>query len=76
MSTQTLAPADDFERFEFAALVAGLGTQPFGESLPEPPVPAGVGSFRPSRAAARREARQQIDQALGIRRHRTSEREI
>ena len=78
MSTQTLAPADDFERFEFAALVAGLGTQPFGESLPEPPPPLpadGVRSFRPSKAAVRREGQQQIAEALGLRRHRARERE-
>ncbi|MGX6604840.1 hypothetical protein ACWKSP_22330 [Micromonosporaceae bacterium Da 78-11] len=32
-------------------------------------------SYRPSRAAERREAQDQIDVQLGIRRHRTGERE-
>lgn len=32
--------------------------------------------FRPSKAALRREAREQIERGLGIRRHRTGERDI
>lgn len=33
-------------------------------------------TFRPSRAAVRREAREQIERDLGIRRHRSREREV
>jgi hypothetical protein len=62
MSLATLSPTpDDFDDLEFAAIVAD-----FDEPTP---------TRRPSRAAQRREARQQIDRQLGIRRHRTGERE-
>ena len=75
MSLATVTPAaDGFDDFEFAALVAGLATQPLGEPLPDPE-PQAVRTFRPSRAAERREAQARIDEALGIRRHRRGERE-
>lgn len=51
---------DDFNDFEFEAIVADFD-QP---------------TFRPSRAAERREGREQIERDLGIRRHRSREREV
>jgi hypothetical protein len=71
MSLATLAPADDFERFEFEALVADLETQPLGEPLPDPE-PARVPRQRPARGVERQQA---IAESLGIRRHRSRERE-
>lgn len=66
MSTTVHAPspADDFSDFEFAAIVADFDREPSD-------TPAG---YRLSRAAERREARQQINVQLGIHRHRTGER--
>ena len=60
MSTTTFAPpTGDFDDFEFEAIVADFDT---------------TAGYRPTRAAERREARQQIDEQLGIYRHRTHER--
>jgi len=62
MSLSTLTSnADDFAEWEDEF------TQPLGEPLPDPQP-----SHRPSRATERREA---IAESLGIRRHRTHERE-
>lgn len=62
MSITVLPPADDdFDDFEFAAIVAD-----FDEPRP---------IRRPSRAAERRQSREVIERELGIRRHRTNERE-
>jgi hypothetical protein len=67
MSLSTLSPADDFEAFEFAEIVAGFHTQPLGEPLPdERPIPR-----QRSRKVEEREA---IAESLGIYRHRTGER--
>jgi len=59
--SQSTVTAGDFDDFEFEALVADFHEQPAGH--------------RPSRAALRREGREQIDRSLGIVRHRSRERE-
>jgi hypothetical protein len=64
MSTMTTTYADgSFDDFEFGLLVADFD---------EPD----RSTNRPSRAAERREGREQIERELGIRRHRSSEREV
>lgn len=69
MSTTAIAPpvgdSSDFDRIAFGLIVDGYD----GE---QPETPAR--SFRPSRAAERREGQQQIDEQLGLHRHRTNER--
>lgn len=66
MSVQTLAPADDFEAFEFAALVAGItasplaglvpATQPLGEPFPAADESLRRRQNRPARNTANRAA--------------------
>jgi len=66
MSVSTLIRSDDdFDRWESEL------TQPLGEPLPAPQP-----TFRPSRAAERRQAREVIDRELGYLRHRSTEREV
>jgi hypothetical protein len=60
MSISILTPTDDAGDFDRWEQELNGDTRPV---------------YRPTRAAERRAALQQIDEALGIRRHRTHERE-
>lgn len=65
MSMPTLtSTGDGFDDLEFALIVADFSRDDSPARIP-----------RPTRAAERREAQEQIDAELGIRRHRTRERE-
>jgi hypothetical protein len=76
MSAATLSPAaDGFDDFEFGLIVAGYYTQPHGKPLPEPEQNDTPRVFRPTKAALRRADQDAINLELGIRRHRTHERE-
>ncbi len=68
MSMPTLtSTGDGFDDLEFALIVADFDRPDDGTDSPR--------VFRPTRAAERRDAQQQIDAALGFGRHRTHERE-
>jgi hypothetical protein len=81
MSTAVLIPAGDFDDDSDAEFWSIVEFRPDPEPAPVPePEPESDSPrrpvLRPSRAAERREGREQIERGLGINRHRKSDREV